>query len=183
VTPIWRCRDKRSRYRYGHACLPAASPVLAKPRSGVCKRCRGGLGLNEDVEHDIVLIHGAPKVMLHPLDASENLVEIPLVSWLWPASAQAVGKTRSEFLAPAPHSDQEQFDIQQTGAEDVVQPDSVTDDLGGEPMTKVRSGGDFMPPVAPAFGHAARLGCRDNPLLGLATTGRAASRPEPDAQG
>jgi hypothetical protein len=59
-------------------------------------------GLNEDVEHDTVLIDGAPKVMPHPLDVDEDLVEIPLVSWPWPA-AQAAGNTRGEFLATASH--------------------------------------------------------------------------------
>jgi hypothetical protein len=51
-----------------------------------------------------------------------------------------VGETATEFLAPSPHRiirdgndtlSQEQFDISKTKAEDVVQPDSVTDDLGG----------------------------------------------------
>ena len=55
-------------------------------------------------------------------------------------------RTRSEFLAPAPHGligndnaaiSQEQLDIPQTEVEDVVQPDRVADDLGGEPMTIV----------------------------------------------
>jgi hypothetical protein len=89
----------------------------------------------------------APEVVLHTLDPDENFVHVPLVSW--PASARVVGETRSEFLAPAPHRligeddtalSQEQLDIPQTEAEDVLQPDSVADDLGGEPMTIVRVG-------------------------------------------
>ena len=53
--------------------------------------------------------------------------------------AQAVGKALADFLAPAPYRllrdeetilGQEQFDITQAEAEHVVQPNSMTDDLG-----------------------------------------------------
>jgi hypothetical protein len=68
-------------------------------------------------------------------------------SWSWPAVAQAIGETRAEFLAPAPHRlvgdddaalSQDQLHIAQAEAEQVVQPDGMADDLGGEPMTIVR---------------------------------------------
>jgi hypothetical protein len=36
--------------------------------------------LNKDVENDAVLIHGAPKIMLHILEPDEHLVQIPSVS-------------------------------------------------------------------------------------------------------
>ena len=43
----------------------------------------GGIGiapvLNEDVEHNTVLIHGTPEIVLHALDPDEHLVEVPLV--------------------------------------------------------------------------------------------------------
>jgi hypothetical protein len=82
--------------------------------------------------------------VLHTLDPNEYLVHVLLVSWQWEAGAQAVGETRTGFLAPAPDRligndnatlSQEQLDIPQTEAEDAVQPDSVADDLSGEPMT------------------------------------------------
>jgi hypothetical protein len=56
-------------------------------------------GLNEEVKHDAILIHGTPEMVLHTLDPGEHLVEVPLI----PAAAQAVGKALAEFLAPAPH--------------------------------------------------------------------------------
>jgi hypothetical protein len=84
----------------------------------------GGFGisalLNEDVEHNAVLIHAAPKIVLHALDPDEHLVQVPLVPGPWPSAAQAVGKAPAEFLAPAPNSligddnatvSQEQLDI------------------------------------------------------------------------
>ena len=68
----------------------------------------GGIGisalLNEDVEHNAVLIHGAPKIVLHALDPDEHLVQVPPVPGPWPAAAQAVGKAPAELLAPAPNS-------------------------------------------------------------------------------
>src|ERR1700690_3612678 len=68
----------------------------------------GGFGisalLNEDVEHNAVLIHAAPKIVLYALDPDEHLVQVPLVPGPWPSAAQAVGKAPAEFLAPAPHS-------------------------------------------------------------------------------
>ena len=72
-----------------------------------------------------------------------------LVSRPWPAVAQAVSETRTDFLAPATPRltgnntaafSHEQLDIPKTeaeDAEDVVQPHSVADDLGREPMTIV----------------------------------------------
>jgi len=86
-------------------------------------------GLNEDVEHDAILIDGTPKIVLHAVDANEDFVQVPLVPRLGPAAAHAVGQTRGEFLAPASHrlvgndnatSRQEQFNVPQAEAEHVV---------------------------------------------------------------
>src|ERR1700709_443125 len=105
--------------------------------------------LNEDIEHNAILIDGAPEVVLHALDADEDLVHVPLVARPWPTPPQAVGETRSELLAPASHRlvgdddtafRQDQLDIAQTEAENVVQPDGVADDLGWEPMAVVGIG-------------------------------------------
>ena len=46
--------------------------------------------LNKDVEHDAVLIHGAPQIVLHTPDPDEHLVEVPFVSWPGTAAAQPV---------------------------------------------------------------------------------------------
>jgi hypothetical protein len=58
--------------------------------------------LNEDVELNALLIHGAPQIVLHSLDPDEHLVEVPFVSWPGTAAAQAAGKGLAELLAPAP---------------------------------------------------------------------------------
>src|SRR5215470_14176561 len=38
--------------------------------------------LHQDVEHVIVLIHGAPQVMTLPVHRQKDLVQVPLVPWL-----------------------------------------------------------------------------------------------------
>src|ERR1700722_20079437 len=59
-------------------------------------------GLNEDVEHDALLIHGVPEIVLRALNPDEDLVEVPLIPRSWPTAAQAFGKGLAKFLAPAP---------------------------------------------------------------------------------
>ena len=59
--------------------------------------------LNEDVEYDTVLIHRAPKIVLHSSDPDEHLIEMPLVAGPWTAAAQTVGKGLAELLAPTPN--------------------------------------------------------------------------------
>jgi hypothetical protein len=68
------------------------------------KESFGGIGipprLDEDVEHDAVLIHGTPKIVPHALNPDEHLIDVPLVAGPRTASAQAVGKGLAELLAP-----------------------------------------------------------------------------------
>jgi hypothetical protein len=33
--------------------------------------------LNENVEHDTILVHGTPKTVLHALDSQEDLIKVP----------------------------------------------------------------------------------------------------------
>jgi len=113
------------------------------------KEALGGFGipplLNENVEYDTILIHGAPEVVLHPLDTNEHLVHVPLVPRSWPAAAQTVGEALAELLAPAPHRligddhapfSQKELNVPQAEAEHVIQPDGMADDLGGRRRTR-----------------------------------------------
>ena len=102
--------------------------------------------LNEDVEHDAVLIHGTPKIVLHALNPDEHLIKVPLVTGPRTTAAQTVGKGLAEFLAPAPDGlirdddaplSQQEFNISKAQAEHVIQPDSMADDLGGKAMAVV----------------------------------------------
>jgi len=56
--------------------------------------------LNEDVEHDAVLINGAPQIVLHPSNPDEHLVHVPLVPRPWPAPPHAVREGLAKLLAP-----------------------------------------------------------------------------------
>jgi hypothetical protein len=56
--------------------------------------------LHKDVEHDAVLIHGTPQIMLHAPDPDEHLIKVPLFPWLWRPAAQVFGKVLAKLLAP-----------------------------------------------------------------------------------
>ena len=105
--------------------------------------------LHENVEHDTMLIHRPPQIVQHTSDADEHLVQVPRVARLRSASAQPPGEVGTELKAPMPnafmgHHDatfrQDQLDITQAEAEDVIQPDRVADDLGRKPVSWIRGG-------------------------------------------
>src|SRR4249920_3768723 len=108
--------------------------------------------LNQDVEHNAVLIHGTPKIVLHALDPDEHLVHVPLVSRPWSAASQAARECLAELLAPLTNGlirdndatfSQQQLNIPQAEAEHVIQPDRVADDLGRKAVAVVRIGWGF----------------------------------------
>ena len=85
--------------------------------------------LNQNVEHDAVLIYRAPETVLHAPESDEDLIEVPLVPAPWPAVAQAAGKRLTELLAPALHGligdddaplGQKQLNVPQAEAEHVI---------------------------------------------------------------
>lgn len=145
--------------------------TLQQPVEEALRRVAITPSLNENIEHNSILIDGAPEIVLHTPDPDKDLVHKPFVPWLWPATAQAVGESRAEFLTPAAHGfvgdedaalSQDQFHIAQAEAEHMVQPDGMTDDLGGEPMTIVWVGWWLHAAVSLAAGKPARSGYRDN---------------------
>jgi HAD superfamily hydrolase (TIGR01509 family) len=112
--------------------------TLQQPFEEALRRLGIAPGLNQDIEHNAILIDGAPEIVLHALDPDEDFVHVPLVARSRPASPQAVGETRGEFLAPASHRlvgdddatlGEDQLNIPQAQAEHVVQPDRVADNL------------------------------------------------------
>ena len=94
--------------------------------------------LHQDVQHDAMLVHCPPQIVQHAPDADEHLVEVPGVSRLWSAPAQPAGEVGAKLQAPVPdtfvgHYDaalrQDQLDVPQAEAEDVIQPDRVANDV------------------------------------------------------
>jgi len=96
--------------------------------------CRRGVAaaLHQDVEHDPVLIDGAPKMVQLALNSKEDLIQVPLVTWSGAAPAKFARETGAELDAPAPDAlvrddhaafGQDQLDIPKAQAEHVVQPE------------------------------------------------------------
>ncbi len=54
--------------------------TLQQPIEEPCRRLGIGPSLDEDVEHNAILIDGAPEIVLHALDTDEDLVHVPLVA-------------------------------------------------------------------------------------------------------
>jgi hypothetical protein len=111
---------------------------LQQPSKKSFGRASVSPSLNKDVEHDALLIHRAPKIVLYSTDPDEHLVHVPLVSWAWPAASRAAREGLTKLLAPLtnrlmgdndPTFSEEQLDIPQAQTEHVIQPDSVADDL------------------------------------------------------
>jgi hypothetical protein len=82
-------------------------------------------------------------------DADEDLVEMPCVSRPWPSLTQSIrelGGKLSGSVEDAFVSDhgfalgRDQINIAQTEAEDVVEPDAMSDHLGREPMSSIGDG-------------------------------------------
>ncbi len=105
--------------------------------------------LHQDIEHDPVLIHSAPEVVQHTIDPQEDLIEVPSVARLRPAPAQLSGEVGPEPQAPLPNAlmgnrdpalGQDQLDVPQAEAEDIIKPYSMADDLGREAVAGVGDG-------------------------------------------
>ena len=68
-------------------------------------RCLGiAPRLNQNVEHNAMLIDGPPHIMLYALDADENFIHVPLVAGSWSKPAQSVGLKRAAWVSHAASS-------------------------------------------------------------------------------
>jgi hypothetical protein len=102
--------------------------------------------LHKDVEHHPVLVDGAPEIMQRATNAQEDLVEVPGVARPRPSPPQPGCEVLPELQAPPPNAlvrdrdaslGQNQLDITQAQAEDMVQPNGMVDDLGLEAVPRV----------------------------------------------
>jgi hypothetical protein len=94
-----------------------------------------------------VLIDGPPAIVAFAIDRGEHVIQMPRVPRSGLSMAQLMGIRLPERPAPVPHGfvgqddttfGHERFDIPITQAKAEVQPDTVADDLGWEPMTRIR---------------------------------------------
>jgi len=118
-----------------------------------------------------VLINGTPEIVLDALNPHEHFVQVPLIARSWSPAAQAVGKAWAELLAPAPNRligdgdsslGQDQLDVAQAQAENVIQPYSLADDFGRKAMAVAWIGGGFILAVWSASTPVRQPGYRDN---------------------
>jgi hypothetical protein len=123
--------------------------TLQQPPEEALRRPGVAAALHQDIEHDAMLIDGAPQVVQHALDPDENLIQMPFVARARPTPAQTAGEARAELQAPPPNAlvghdhaafGQDQLDIPKAQAEDMIEPDRVADQLGRKAMTIVRVG-------------------------------------------
>ena len=96
--------------------------------------------LHEDVKDVAVFVDSTPQILLPALDLDEQLVQMPGAALAAPAVPQPPCVVEPERSTPLPnrlirHGDppfgEEVFDIPDTQAETVVEPDGVTDDFRG----------------------------------------------------
>jgi len=155
--------DVRKKLSSSHAVAPQFvghdhSRLVLKPDEQPSEETLRGFAiataLNQDIEHDTVLVHRAPEVMKNAVDPNEHFIEIPFITRPWPATPDPFREARAEFRAPAAHGfvrqgdpslGQQQFDVAEAQTERVIQPHGVTDDLRGEPVAVVRVGFELHP--------------------------------------
>src|SRR4029453_17816859 len=84
-----------------------------------------------------------------PAYLQKHLIKVPGVARLRPAPAELAGELAAKGQAPLPDAlvadhdpslAKDQLDVSEAQAEEMVQPDSVTDDLGREAVSGVGSG-------------------------------------------
>jgi len=103
--------------------------------------------LNQDVQHDAVLIDGSPEPVAFATDLQRYLVQMPLVASSHASSTQPCSKCRAELHAPLadslvadddPAFGEEILHVTKAKMEPKVQPDGVSDDLGREAVASIR---------------------------------------------
>ena len=84
-----------------HARCPALT--LQQFAQQALGRLRVAPALNQDVEHDSMLVHGTPEPMLFTSDADHNVIEMPFVARSRTTPADLVGKILAELHRPLPY--------------------------------------------------------------------------------
>src|SRR5215213_1562254 len=77
------------------------------PLQQLAKQALGGLfvapALDENVEHEAILVDGPPEPVLRSADHQAHFVEVPLVSRVWQLAADLVSEALAELARPLPH--------------------------------------------------------------------------------
>jgi hypothetical protein len=65
--------------------------TLQQPLEEALRRLGIAPGLNQDIEHNAILIDGAPEILLHALDADEGHCQVNRGWWLGERPAKLTG--------------------------------------------------------------------------------------------
>src|SRR4051794_11839228 len=116
----------------------------------LAEQALGGLfvppDLDQDVEHDPILVDGPPEPVLLAADHQAHFVEVPLIARAWQPTADLVGEALAELARPLAHGfvahldatrGQHLFDHAQAQGKAEVEPDGVADDLARKAVAGV----------------------------------------------
>lgn len=104
------------------------------------------LALDQNVQHDPVLIHCPPEPVLYPGNLHRDFVKVPLITSLRQPTADLIGEGLTELQPPLPYafvadddaaSSEDLIDMAQTERKAEIQPDGEADDLSWEAVTGV----------------------------------------------
>ena len=91
-----------------------------QPSEETLRRLAIATALNQHIEHDTVLVHGAPKILNDTVDPDEHFIEKPFVARSGAPASNPFREARAEFHAPTAHGfvrqgdasfSQHQFDV------------------------------------------------------------------------
>ena len=131
-------------------------PTRHRERQMRSRRTPIPTGLDENINHIAVLIHGTPKVLALTVDGDEDFIEIPCVSETPLTTLQSAGVLCSELDRTLPdrfishvHTPlgEQILDIPKAEAESVIKPDSMADDRRRKTMPKVSGSTSFHPGI------------------------------------
>jgi hypothetical protein len=124
-----------------HIGQPLRQPAEESPRLLLVP-----LALHQDIGHVPVLIRRPPQIVALTVNGEEDFVQQPRVARSRMPASQLTGRGRPESPAPRPHRlirqadvtlGHELSDIPIAGAEAEVEPHTVADDAGWEPMPPI----------------------------------------------
>jgi hypothetical protein len=96
-----------------------------------------------------MLINRTPEVVQLAFDFQKYLIQVPGSPWLWPASAELAGELATQGEAPLPDAftgdgnssfGEDQLNVSEAQAEEVIEPDGMADDLGRKAVAGVGGG-------------------------------------------
>ena len=105
--------------------------------------------LDENIQDVAILVDGPPQIGAYSLDGEEDLVQMPLIARPGPSAPQLIGRGLPELPAPIAYRFVRQqnaafchelFDVAVAEAKTEVEPDTVADDFGREPVARIRVG-------------------------------------------